>query len=299
MRTIMIFCLTVLYVAVVSSFTSIAEDKTSEEYVYAFKIEGGKVYRVVRQTGSDKEETLKKEIRRMEIIPSGANIEIERGASVSLTSTGCGIVNLAHKDSPYSVNMNDFNREASVMSKAAKYFKKALKEFIYPDSRLGARRFMKVRSFDTKCMNTWPVDNSYILPIGEFINLGWRSEETRFLIKINELNNQDIIYSGKTSSDKIAISKEKFKHGRTYTWSLTEEDTGKTCTADFTLLSKDESEEILNTLNEITSLLPFETDNETRCRLQAGYLRSEALEYSAWQWLELKKIIQELPVDAL
>ncbi len=112
------------------------------------------------------------------------------------------------------------------------------------------------------------------------------------MIEIKELHSQHIIFSGKTSSNKIAIPIEKFKQGRTYTWSLIEEDTGKTCTADFTLISKDESEEILNTLNEINSLLPFEADNETRCRLQAGYLRSEALEYSAWQRLELKKITQ-------
>ncbi len=296
MRTISVILIAMLYVTFFFSYTSIAGEKASEDYVYALKIEGGDIYRVTHQTGVEKEDTVKEEIRRMEIISPGTIIEIGKGVSVSLTCTGCNIVKKTHDDSPYTVNMADFKKEGSIIDKATECFTKAIKEFIYPDSKPGEKKHMAVRTSEgVKCVDSWPMDNADILPIGDSITLGWKSEERSFSIEIKELYSQAVVYSGETSSNKIIIPFNKFKQGRTYTWLLTEKDTGNRCNADFTLLSNDESVEILNTLSEITTLLPFEADNETRCRLQAGYLSSIDLKYSAWQWLGLKKIAQNVP----
>jgi hypothetical protein len=49
----------------------------------------------------------------------------------------------------------------------------------------------------------------------------------------------------------------------------------------------------MKTFHDLPSLLPAETDNETRYRLQAGYLSSEGLDYAAWQWLRLKGILPQ------
>jgi len=72
-----------------------------------------------------------------------------------------------------------------------------------------------------------------------------------------------------------------------------EEETGERCRATFVLLSKDESRRIMEVVNDLPALLPSETDMETKCRLQAGYLASEGLHYDAWKWLERHGIPQQ------
>ncbi len=65
MRTILVVFIAVLHFTVFFSYTTIAGEKVSEDYVYAFKIEGGTLYRVTRQTSGDKKETVRNKIRRI------------------------------------------------------------------------------------------------------------------------------------------------------------------------------------------------------------------------------------------
>jgi hypothetical protein len=71
-----------------------------------------------------------------------------------------------------------------------------------------------------------------------------------------------------------------------------DEETGEQCRATFELLPKDESSRIMEVVNHLPDLLPSDTDMETKCRLQAGYLASEGLHYDAWKWLERNGISQ-------
>jgi hypothetical protein len=72
-----------------------------------------------------------------------------------------------------------------------------------------------------------------------------------------------------------------------------EEKTGEKCSATFALLSKDDSSRIMEIVNNLPQLLPPGTDMETMCRLQAGYLVSEGLNYDALKWLERNGISQQ------
>jgi hypothetical protein len=92
---------------------------------------------------------------------------------------------------------------------------------------------------------------------------------------------------------KIDVPLGIFKPGRRYEWILLEEETGEECHATFALLSKYESSRIMEVVNNLPTLLPSETDMETKCRLQAGYLASEGLHYDAWKWLDRNGISQQ------
>jgi len=99
--------------------------------------------------------------------------------------------------------------------------------------------------------------------------------------------------SEKTMLKKIEVPSGIFKPGRRYEWFLLEEETGEKCNATFTLLSKNESNRIMEMVDHLPSLLPPVVDMETKCRLQAGYLVSEGLNYDAWKWLERNGISQQ------
>jgi hypothetical protein len=92
---------------------------------------------------------------------------------------------------------------------------------------------------------------------------------------------------------KIDVPLGILKPGRRYEWFLMEEETGGRCRATFAVLSKEESGRIMEVVNDLPALLPSETDMETKCRLQAGYLASEGLHYDAWKWLERHGIPQQ------
>jgi hypothetical protein len=273
---------------------SVAKEGVSEEYVYLLKSEGGKVYRITEQMKGGKKETARKEIRRMELISPGIMLEIEKGASVFLTCGGCRILNLTHKDSPFVVKMEDFKKEGSTTSKIMEYFTMALNNYIHPDSRPGSKVRLQTRGFQKKglCKDLWPADNVDIMPI-ENIIFKWEGKETHFSLTIKEFGSNATVYSEKTMLKKIEVPLEIFKPERRYEWFLLGEETGEKCNATFTLLSKDESNRIIEIVDHLPSLLPPGVDMETRCRLQAGYLVSEGLHYDAWKWLERNGISQQ------
>ena len=108
MKTLLVILGTLWFMTSFPSSEALAKEGALEEYVYLVKSERGKVYRIIEKITGDKKESVKKEIRRMELISPGTILEIEKGASVSLTCGGCRVLNLTHKDSPYGVRMEDF-----------------------------------------------------------------------------------------------------------------------------------------------------------------------------------------------
>jgi hypothetical protein len=276
------------------SSASVAKEGVSEEYVYLLKSEGGKVYQIIEQMKGGKKETARKEIRRMELISPGIMLEIEKGASVFLTCGGCRVLNLTHKDSPFVVKMEDFKKEGSTTSKIMEYFTMALNNYIHPDSRPGSKVRLQTRGFQKKglCKDLWPPDIADIMSI-EPIIFKWEGKETHFSLAIKEFGSNATVYSEKTMLNKIEVPLGIFKPGRRYEWFLLGEETGEKCNATFTLLSKDESNRIMEIVDHLPSLLPPGVDMETRCRLQAGYLVSEGLNYDAWKWLERNGISQQ------
>ena len=279
------------------SSASVAKEGASEEYVYLLKSEGGKVYRVIEKAAGGKREMVRKEIRRMELISPGTILEIEKGASVSLTCGGCRVLNLTHKDSPYGVKMEDFKKEGSTSSKIMGYFTMALNNYIHPDSKPGSKIHLSTRGYSGTpqiglCKDLWPADNADIMPI-EPITFKWGVKEAHFSLTIKEFGSNTTVYSEKTMLKRIDVPLGIFKPGRRYEWFLLEEETGEKCHATFALLSKDESSRIMEVVNNLPALLPSEIDIETKCRLQAGYFLSEGLDYDAWKWLDRNGISQQ------
>jgi len=276
---------------------SLAKERASEEYVYLLKSEAGKIYRMIEKTAGDKKEWVKKEIRRMELISSGTMLEIEKGASVFLTCGGCSVLTLTHKDSPYVVKMKDFKKEGSTKSKITEYFTAALNNYVHPDARPGSKTNLGTRGYPNArkmglCKDLWPPDSADIMPIGS-MTFKWTAKGTHFFLEIKEFGSNETVYSEKTMLKKIDVPPGIFKPGRRYGWFLSEEETGEKCSSTLAILSKDESSRVMEIVDHIPSLLPPETDMETRCRLQAGYLLSEGLHYDAWKWLERNGISQQ------
>ncbi len=298
MKTFFVFLWTLWFSFSLLSSVSISKENSSEEYVYLLKSEEGKVYRRMEQPTGDKKETVRKEIRRMELISPGTILEIEKGASIYLTCGGCKILNLTYKDSPYVVKMKDFKKEGPATSEMLNQFIASLKYFVYPDSRPVSKVQLQTRGLQKKglCKYLWPPDMADIMPI-EPITFKWGGKGTHFSLEIKEFGSNATVYSEKTMLKKIDVPLGIFKPGRRYEWFLLEEETGEKCRAMFALLSKDESSRIMEIVNNVQMLLPPETDMETRCRLQAGYFLSEGLNYDAWRWLERNGISQPFQKD--
>jgi hypothetical protein len=193
--------------------------------------------------------------------------------------------------------MGDFKKEGSVSDKIMGYFTTALNNYIHPDSKPGAKTRLGTRGYpDVRkkglCEGLWPPDNVTVMFI-EPITFKWGLKAIHFSLEIKEFESKDTIYSKKTSLRKIDVPVKVFKPGRRYEWSVLEEETGERCYAMFALLSKDESSRVMEVINHLPALLPSDTDLETKCRLQAGYLASEGLYYDAWKWLERNGISQQ------
>lgn len=298
MKTFFVFLWTLWFSFSLLSSVSISKENSSEEYVYLLKSEEGKVYRRMEQPAGDKKEMVRKEIRRMELISPGTILEIEKGASIYLTCGGCKILNLTYKDSPYVVKMKDFKKEGPATSEMLNQFIASLKYFVYPDSRPVSKVQLQTRGLQKKglCKDLWPQDIGDIMPI-EPITFKWGTKGTHFSLEIKEFGSNATVYSEKTMSKKIDVPLGIFKPGRRYEWFLLDEETGEKCRATFTLLSKNDSNRIMEIVDHLPRLLPPGTDIETRVRLQAGYFLSEGLTYDAWRWLDRNGISQPFQKD--
>lgn len=287
MKPLMVIYMSALFVLVFSPCASIAEENTSEEYVYALKVKGGIYYKSSQQADDAKKETDKRQVRRMEIIYPGTVLEIEKGASISLTRCGSKIINPGNKDedSSYTVNLSDFKRDGSISGRLLQRFLASLINFVHPGSNPGQKVHIKVRT-GNECKNNLPSDYAKIMVTEEPVTFLLQQEGSNFSLKIKEFDSGEIIYSKEATTNRIDVPIETFTPGKAYEWFTKNIKTGVICNASFTLLSKDDSIKIIKALNELTSLLPEEADAETRFRFQAGYLISEGLEYDAWRLLD-------------
>jgi hypothetical protein len=288
MKTIFCTFLAGLFVAVFSQCNVAASEKASEEYVFALEVEGQVSYQMV----GDKGETIRKNVRRMQLISPGTVLEIAKDASVSLTCPGCNVLSLSSKDSPYIVKMSDFKQVRPISSQIAKSFWQAVKNYISPETtaRLKVETGVRASWESQQCQGFWPSNNEKILLIAENIIFEWDLECNYFVLEIKDFDTKDTIFSEITKSTRISVPVNLFKAGKRYEWFLVRERPGKTRHASFMLLTENESTRIMKTFHEIPSLLPSEADNETRYRLQAGYLFSEGFNYAALQWLRLKGV---------
>jgi len=293
MKTLLIIFETLLFISAFSIPDLVAKEMVSGEYVYLLRAEGGRVYQIMEKSAGDGRRTVKKELQRMEMISPYTSLEIEKGASAFLTCGGCKVLKLTDKDSPYVVKMGDVNKGESTTNKMMEYFAAALNDFIHPGSKPGSKVHFHTRGDPTKrlCKDLWPPDHSDLMPMDP-ITFKWEEKETQHSLEIRELGSSIPILSKKRVLERIDVPIRIFKPGRRYEWFLSEEETGKTCSATFELLSLDKSMRIMEIINQLPMLLPTEVDMETKCRLQAGYFLSEGLDYDAWRWLDRHGISQ-------
>lgn len=276
---------------------SVVKEGGAQEYIYLLRSDGGKLYQLAEGTAGNKKASVKKEIRRMELVSPGTILEIQKGASVSLTCGGCRVLNLTHKDSPFEVKMEDFKKGGSTPSKLVEYFTAALNNYIHPDSKPSSKANLGTRGLPDAlkrgiCKDLWPPDNGNIMFL-EPITFEWGAKGTHFFLEIKELGANHIVYSEKREREKVDVPMGIFKPSGRYEWFLLEEETGEKCSSTFGLLSEDESSRIMEIVNHLPTLLPPGVDMETKRRLQAGYFLSEGLNYDARRWLEKNGIPQQ------
>ena len=231
----------------------------------------------------------------MELISPETVLEVEKDASASLSCPGCNVVNLTSKNSPYTVRMSDFRQGSVITREIARNFQQAIKYYISPEtmSRFKVETGVRASGEPQRCQGFWPSNNEKILPIGESIIFEWDSECNYSALEIKDWDAKETIFSEITKSNRTDVPLRLFKAGKKYEWFLIREKPGKSRSATFILLTEGESTRIMKTFYDLPSLLPAGADNETRYRLQAGYLSSEGFEYAAWQWLELKGVSQQ------
>lgn len=285
MKANLIIFLNVLCVVVFLSNHSMSGDIKENEYVYVLAVDGENVFRITNQALGNK-----KKIRIKECIYPGAVIEIGKDATITLACSNSGrILVKTRKDNLYTVNMKEFEWDSSVVKTLIEFVKKAIGDAIFPDEAGPQRILVSKGPGLYNCL--WPPDKAKILTTKEPITFKWILNGSNFSLEIKD-NKGNTIYSKETSANKMDVPIKTFKPGGIYTWSLKKEGKEVESKTTFTLLSEDESSSIMKTLDDISSLLPKEVDNETRYRFQAGYLRSEDLLYDAWQLLERNGISQ-------
>lgn len=285
MKTILVILMNILSVCFLPN-TSKADEANKDVYVYVMAVSGENVFLIKNGASGNKEK-----IRIKECIYPGNIIEIGNEATITLACSSSGrILVKTHPNSPYTVNMKEFEWDRSVVKTLIEFAKRAIGGAIFPDEA-GQSRNLMTRTFGLhNCL--WPPDEAKILTTKEPITFKWILNGSSFSLEIKD-DKDHTIYSKKTSANKIDVPIKRFKPGRKYTWLLKKEGKDIGCKTIFTLLPEGESSRIMKTLDDISSLLPKEIDRETKCRLQAGYLRSEDIAYDAWQLLERNGITQE------
>lgn len=261
---------------------SLPAQEPSKDCIAVSGVKGKVTYR----TGGVQEQ-----VQVMQRIVPGATLVIEKGTSVSLSRAGYKTLKLTHENSPYKVEEARFERDGSVLSKTLEHLKNAIFYYVYPGSQPSAVVRLVTRGQSTEeepCQKgIWPMHKSDILyQQGEPMTFKWDLKGKGFSLKIVEPYAHATVYDKELSSNQVDMPMTAFKPGKKYEWSVAAEGTGERCSAIFRLLGEDESAEIMANLSALRSHLPAEADEETRYRLEAGYLSSELLVYDAWRLLE-------------
>ena len=255
--------------------------------VYVYKLDGNHLYLLPQGQSNTEKQTL----RIMELIPINSILEIGENTTAYITCPDCEVVKLTRVDSPFSVSEQVIKRQNSKSKILISHFTAALKEFIYPDSKAGKRVYMNVRgtqipqSQDT-CDTLFPQDYEDIMIMGDHITFKWRKEGKDFVFKLYNSSNDQLIEEAETQEAFLNVPFVRLKSGFVYHWTVTEKNTGKACQASFSILSEQDTRETKKNLEEIARLLPGDADQETRVRLQSGYLLSEGFIFNAFRLLE-------------
>lgn len=279
-RTMLYLSATVL-LAVISPCHGSAEDMT-EAYIY--KIENGSVFMAGstgKQAGTDA-----REVKRMELLPDGAELLLQGNTAAYITCPGCNVVRITPKESPYKVDAGSLKKDESKSLKALSYLKSALKDFVYPDSKIGRRAFMHVRGVgeaetNDVCASVMPQDYEDILPMGKSVAFRWDMPGERFRIEIKNISSNQPVFQQETKEQSIKVPMSSFAQGYVYNWVVANEKKSVTCSSSFSVLSTGEAEKIEKNINAVLELLPKDVDEDTRLRVKAGYLLSEGFGYEA------------------
>jgi hypothetical protein len=260
----------------------------SEDYVFVLKIEGGKLFKLIEKTNGEKREWVREEVRRMEILYPDTALLIDEGVSVSLSCAGGNILNLSHKDNPYTIQMTDFTRGRSITRELALSLRDAFLYFIHPDSK--PRLPIQVKARGWPFFAPWPPEGVRILSLGEPICFRWPGTRGSFTLEIWEADTKNVIFQKNNIIQGTDVPFVKFKPGKRYVWGLTDERTNHQDQATFELVPVSETIRVSEKSQEVLSLLSREADEETRFRLQAGYLYSQGFTYDSWKLLEAKNL---------
>jgi hypothetical protein len=264
------------------------EQAKSEDYVFVLRIEGGKLFKLIEKANREKKELVKEEVQRMEILYPNTALFINEGVSVSLTCAGCNILNLSYKDSPYTIKMTDFTRGRSITREIARALRDALLYFIYPDSK--PRLPIQVKARGWPFFGPWPPEGARILSLGDPICFRWPATRASHSLEIWQADTKNLIFQKNNIREGIDVPFVMFKPGKKYLWALTDEMTNHQDQAAFELISVSETIRVSEKSQEVLSLLSREVDEETRFRLQAGYLYSQEFTYDAWKLLETRSL---------
>ena len=273
-----------LMTLLLSSTAILAASDAVSDYVYVYQVEGGKAYMVPPGLDNDNRKSSRLEVFEMEVLRPGTLVEASSGARIILTCAGCNSITITGESGPFRVHMNDFKREKSISRELLSTFKDALLEFINPASEYNPSVSMAIRGATT---SIWPANGS---KIGQLRNipfmLKWANGEGHYSVIIRERGGEVPVFSIQTTLSSINVPSKIFKPGMEYSWTIKDEETLGELSASFQIISKDESEVLQKTLDELSSLLPPGADDDTKHGLQAGYLFSRGFKYNVMQLLE-------------
>ena len=274
----------ILCLCMVSFFSlprSIAAQTSVEgDFVYVLGLDGNACGSV-----TVKSDTYASNVRIMQMLQLGTILGIAKNCQISLTCANCKVIRLTESDSPYTIQISKFKQESPRFSEISRYLYVALENFIYPDINWGSFIYPTVRNYSDKPISSLHPSGT-IIAINNSINFSWTPEIPIDSLQIEEKNTHRIIYKNdKISANGIDLPFKIFKAGTEYIWQVRDKETKISYKESFSLLPKDAREKIINTLKQLDSILPQEVGQENRYRLQASYLKSENLNYDAWQCL--------------
>ncbi len=235
---------------------------------YLYKIEGNEVFCISEKKGE-------RRLRVMELIEENAKVKVNNGTTAYLTCPGCEIIKVTSENSPYPVEKEKFQLSQKPFKIIFENFTAALKAFVYPNSVSGQKNFMFSRGGESNSCQTSPSDSEAILFWGDNLMFNWESGESEVQLEVHNTFTEEIIFSDHLKGSSTLVPMKIFSPGYAYEWSVKDNSLKELCRASFVVLTTEESIEIIEDAQRIVTLLPKDADQETKLRLQAGYLISE------------------------
>lgn len=251
--------------------------------IYLLQVESGSV--TIKIAGEERS------LRRMEIIPENSRLTVTPDATAYLTCPGCKVFKWTKEKNgdPVTRTLLDSNR--SKMSILKDNFVSALKSFVYPDSVPGEIVFMVSRGDESEnCKGLLPYNSEKILYLGKSLPFRWNGKESSSDVEVKNTFTEEVLFSQEVEGGSCRIPLNDFEPGYAYQWSVISKRTDETCRTVFTIMTEEQSAIVKATMDQIVQLLPPGTDDDTKLRLQAGYLISADFYTDAFRLLESKDL---------